>query len=56
MCERFGLLPAGVKIKFEDNMPLIQARLISYDQIRSIEETGNLDDHKNTRPVRRYKV
>lgn len=37
-CERFGILPAGVKRRFEDNDWWTQLHLIAYDQIRSVED------------------
>ncbi len=30
--------PPGVEIDYDDNLPLTKARLISYEQIRSIED------------------
>lgn len=41
-CERFGVLPPGVKENFDENLPLIQARLITYEQVREIESVGPL--------------
>jgi hypothetical protein len=36
-CERFGVIPSGVKKEWEENVPWIQALLMAYDQIRTIE-------------------
>lgn len=40
-CERFGILPPLVELKWEDCSSWIQAMLIAYDQIRCIEEIDN---------------
>ena len=37
-CERFKLLPEGVKLKWEDNDAWTQALLLAYSQIRNFEE------------------
>lgn len=37
-CERFQMLPPGVYKEWDSNTPWIQAMLISYSQIRQIEE------------------
>lgn len=37
-CERFRLCPPGVEEKWNDNNVVAQAMLLSYDQIRQIEE------------------
>jgi hypothetical protein len=37
-CERFALLPPGVRQKWDDNSVMTQAELLSYDQIRQMEE------------------
>jgi len=38
VCERFGILPPGIKNEFFDNLPWQQAQMMAYEQIRSIEE------------------
>ena len=40
-CERFNLLPSGVKNTWDDNNCEAQAELIAYNQIRCLE--GNQD-------------
>jgi len=37
-CERFGILPPGVKDTWIKNDVWGQARLIAYDQIRQVED------------------
>lgn len=37
-CERFGILPPGVKLGWGENNIWSQAQLIAYSQIRDIEE------------------
>jgi len=36
-CERWKILPPGVKNSWDDNSSWIQANLIAFDQIRQIE-------------------
>lgn len=38
-CERFRMLPPGVKERFDDCTAVAQAELIAFDQIRTIEDT-----------------
>lgn len=37
-CERFGIRPPGTTVSWEDCNVMVQAALLSYDQIRQIEE------------------
>jgi hypothetical protein len=37
-CERFGILPKGIKTEWINNNSWGQAQLIAYEQIRNIEE------------------
>lgn len=37
-CERFKLVPPGVKTKWDDNEPWNQALLLAYEEVRNIEE------------------
>jgi hypothetical protein len=41
-CERFGVLPPGLRKHYDDLPPWFQAMLIAYDQIRQIEEAKEL--------------
>ena len=38
VCERFGILPPGVKNKWEDNNVWAQSQMFAYNQIRDYEE------------------
>jgi len=38
-CERFSVRPPDVKDTWEDCNVMVQAALLSYDQIRQIEDT-----------------
>jgi hypothetical protein len=42
-CERFGIIPSGVKRDWDENPAWIQALLMAYDQVRAIE----IDDARN---------
>lgn len=43
VCERFKMLGPGVKIKFEDNTPVMQQTLLAYESIRQQEELEELE-------------
>lgn len=36
-CERFGMIPAGIKREWDDNTEWGKTLLIAYDQVRTIE-------------------
>ncbi len=39
-CERFGILPSNIAGKWDENNVWSQAKLLAYDQIRSIEDAS----------------
>lgn len=41
-CERFGIRPPDVEVKWEDNSVWIIAKLIAFEEIRQYEEFENL--------------
>ena len=47
-CERFGILPPGVREKWEDTNVWSQAMLVAFNQIRNIEEVKEETDRFNT--------
>ncbi len=38
-CERFGILPPGVRSSWDDNLLDYQALLLGYDEVRTYEES-----------------
>ncbi|KKL45571.1 hypothetical protein LCGC14_2354270, partial [marine sediment metagenome] len=47
-CERFGILPPKVEADFYENTSWVQAQVVTYSQIREIEESES--NVKSNRP------
>jgi hypothetical protein len=44
-CERFGIVPANVKREWDENPSWVQALLMAYDQVRTIETQDAQNAH-----------
>lgn len=38
VCERFGVLPPGIKRDWDSNVPFTHAMMLAYNQVRQYEE------------------
>ena len=55
MCERWGVLPSGIKTPLDINEPWLVSLLLAYEQVRELEETMQEESQPNRSRKRKRK-